>query len=139
MGSLDVYYLFEHDENPVVVTTADEVDALIDRVRSESPPEAPILMDVHLSGDPYAQGLDVGVSGDRGVVRYSGRDWPRGVFGVTEEECCDGEERSYFYMGHCRGFPASSEIPLDLVRAAVKEFMEVDGARPKCIRWQAVS
>ena len=139
MGSLDAYYLFEHDDNPVVVTTDDEVDALIDRVRSESPPNAPILMDVHLSGDPYEQGLDVGVSGNRGVVRYSGRDWPLGVCSSNEEESSDGEDRSYFYMGHWRGFPSNSEIPLDLVRAAVKEFMATNGARPECVRWRAAS
>jgi immunity protein Imm1 of predicted polymorphic toxin system len=138
VGSLAVYYLFEHDESPVVAARAADVDALIDRVRSESPKEAPILMDVHLSGDPCAQGLDVGVSGDRGVVRYSGREWPRGVVS-TGDETSDGEERSYFYMGHWRGFPASSEISLDLVRAAVKEFMATDGARPTCVRWQPAS
>ncbi|MCP2260675.1 Immunity protein Imm1 [Streptoalloteichus tenebrarius] len=135
MGSLDVYYLFEHDESPVVVATAEDVDALIDRVRSESPREAPILMDVHLSGDPYTQGLDVGVSDGRGVVRYAGRDWPRGVVSVNEQSSGD-EEVAYFYMGHWRGFPANAEIPLELVRAAVKEFMESGGARPTCIRWQ---
>ncbi|MEU4802781.1 Imm1 family immunity protein [Actinosynnema sp. NPDC023587] len=134
-----MYYLFEHDENPIVLTTAEEVDALIDRVRSDSPPQAPILMDVHLSEDPYAQGLDIGVSGGHGVVRYSGRNWPRGVVSVNDGEPADGKERSYFYMGHWRGFPANSEIPLDLVRAAVKEFMATDGARPECICWQATS
>lgn len=135
MGSLDVYYLFEHDERPVVVTTADEVDALIDRVRSESPQQAPILMDVHLSGDPYSQGLDVGVSDDRGVVRYSGRDWPRGTVS-TSGKISDGEERPYFYMGHCREFPANAEVSLNLIRAAVKEFLATGGARPTCIHWQ---
>lgn len=98
-----------------------------------------MLMDVHLSGDPYAQGLDVGVSDGHGVVRYSGRDWPSGVVSVGDGEPSDGAERSYFYMGHWRSFPANSEVPLDLVRAAVKEFMATDGARPECIRWDADS
>jgi Immunity protein Imm1 len=79
------------------------------------------------------------LSDGRGVVRYSGRDWPRGVVSVNDDEPSDGEERSYFYMGHWRGFPANSEIPLDLVRAAIKEFMATDGARPECIRWQTAS
>lgn len=139
MGSPDVYYLFEHDESPIVVTTAEEVDALITRVRADSPPQAPILMDVHLSGDPYAQGLDVGISDDRGVVRYSGRDWPHGVVSTNDREPSDGEEQSYFYMGHWRGFPANSEIALDVVRAAVKEFLATGGARPESIRRQAAS
>ncbi|MBB4968139.1 Imm1 family immunity protein [Saccharothrix violaceirubra] len=67
MGSLDVHYLYEHGDTPGTVSTVDEVDALIDRVRAESPPAAPILMEVHRSGDPYAQGLDVGIEVDRGA------------------------------------------------------------------------
>jgi hypothetical protein len=130
-----VYYLFEHDDSPVVITTAEEVDTLIDRVRAESPGQAPILMDVHMSGDPYSQGMDVGVSNDRGVIRYSGRDWPGGVVS-TGNGSANGAELSYFYMGHWRGLPANSEIPLDLVRKAMKEFMTTDGARPTSLRWQ---
>jgi hypothetical protein len=135
MGSLDVYYLFEHDDNPVVLSTVDEVDALIDRVRAESPQAAPILMDVHMSGEPYAQGLDVGIADDHGVIRYSGREWPRGVVS-TGDGPADGEAHPYFYMGHWREFPANAEIPLEVIRQAVKEFMESDGARPTCVRWQ---
>lgn len=134
MGPLDVYYL-STQEYPVVVSTVEEVDALIDRVRAESPPAAPILMDVHLSGDPYSQGLDVGISTDCGVIRYSGREWPEGVVS-TGEHAADQTERPYFYMGHWREFTASAEVPLDVIKQAVKEFLMTDGARPTCIRWQ---
>ena len=135
MGSLDVYYMLEHDKNPVVVSTAEEVDALIYRVRAESPPTAPILMEVHLSGDPYSQGMDVGISDDHGVIRYSGRAWPEGVIS-TGENTADHTERPYFYMGSWREFPTSAEVPLDLIREAVKEFLTTDGARSTCIQWQ---
>jgi hypothetical protein len=134
VGSLDVYYLPEQD-SPIVVSTMEEVDALIDRVRAESPSAAPILMDVHLSGNPAPQGLDVGISTDCGVIRYSGRDWPRGVMS-TGEKRTDQTERPYFYMGHWRKFTASAEIPLDVIREAVKEFLVTDGARPTCVQWQ---
>ncbi|MBB5956410.1 hypothetical protein FHS29_002996 [Saccharothrix tamanrassetensis] len=130
-----MYYLYEHGDTPVTVSTVDEVDALIDRVRAESPPAAPILMDVHLSGDPYAQGIDVGIAVDHGVIRYSGREWPRGVVSAGDGPM-GGETRSYFYMGHGREFPSNSEVPIDIVRQAVKEFMESNGARPTCVRWQ---
>ncbi|MEU6155155.1 Imm1 family immunity protein [Actinosynnema sp. NPDC047251] len=133
-----MYYLYEHGDIPVTLSTVDEVDALLDRVRVESPPAAPMLMDVHLSGDPYAQGLDVGVAVDRGVIRYSGREWPHGVVS-TGDGSADGEPRSYFYMGHGREFPANSEVPIDVIRKAVKEFMESNGARPTCVRWQDAS
>jgi len=135
MGALDVYYLYEHGDTPVTVSTMDELDALIDHVCAESPPAAPILMDVHLSGDPYAQGLDIGIVVDHGVIRHSGREWPRGVVSAGEGSA-DGEPRSYYYMGHGREFPANSAVPIDVIRQAVKEFMESNGARPTCIRWQ---
>lgn len=136
MGSLDVYYMFEHDENPVAVSTTGGVDELISHVRTESPDAAPILMEVHLSGGPYSQGLEIGISNDHGVIRYSGREWPEGVISAGENTT-DHTERSYFYMGSWRGFPASAEIPLCLIREAVKEFLTTDGARPTCVQWQA--
>ncbi|WP_436500004.1 Imm1 family immunity protein [Actinokineospora sp. HUAS TT18] len=137
MGSLDVYYLPEHDESPVVVATEDEVDALIDAVAAQSPSTAPILMDVHLSGDPYAQGLDVGVAAERGLIRYAGRDWPLGVVS-TGAAPAGGNPVPYFYMGHWREFPSNAEIPLATIKAAIKEFMSTDGGRPASVKWQEV-
>jgi hypothetical protein len=135
VGSLDVYYLREHGKNPMVVSTVEEVDALIDRVRAESPPAAPILMYVHLSGEPAAQGLDVGISSDCGIIRYAGREWPEGVLS-TGENPDDHTERPYCYMDNWTGLPAGAEVSLDVIRQAVKEFLATDGARPTCVRWQ---
>jgi hypothetical protein len=42
VGALDVYYLHEHGDDPIVVSTEADVDALIDRVRRESPVTAPM-------------------------------------------------------------------------------------------------
>lgn len=135
MGSLDAYYLHEHENAPITLTTPDDIDALIERVRAESPQAAPILMDVHLSGDPFSQGLDIGVRSNCGIVRYSGDKWPRGVISIGEQSELE-EEVAYFYMGNWRGFPSNSEVPLNMVRQALKEFMETDGKRPECIQWQ---
>ncbi|CRK56026.1 hypothetical protein [Alloactinosynnema sp. L-07] len=137
MGSLDVYYLPEHDESPVMVATEDEVDAFIDKVVAQSPMAAPILMDLHLSGDPYAQGLDVGVVAERGLIRYAGRDWPLGVVS-TGEASAGGNPVPYFYMGHWREFPSNAEISLATIKAAIKEFMSTNGVRPICVQWQEV-
>lgn len=135
MGSLDVYYLAEHGAKPIVLASSEDVDSLIDQVSAGSPPGAPIMMDVHLSGDPYAQGLDVGVASDRGMVRYAGGDWPLGVISAGTGDAPDVEV-AYFYMGNWRGFPARSEISLVTVSQAIKEFMVSNGARPTCVQWE---
>ncbi|MDQ2584575.1 hypothetical protein CKY47_11385 [Saccharothrix yanglingensis] len=56
VGALDVYYLYEHGDAPIVLSTADEVGDSVDRVRAESSPAAAILMDVHLSDDRTRKG-----------------------------------------------------------------------------------
>lgn len=136
MAALDVYYARGHGEHPVTVATADDVDALIDRVRAESPAHAPILMEVHIAGDPYGQGLDVGIGEDRGALRYSGRDWPEGVYSIGDGPA-DAEPSQYFYMDTDTEFPPNADIPLATVRQAVREFLATDGARPTCVEWQA--
>lgn len=135
MAALDVYYARGHGQHPVTISTADDVDALVDRVCAESPERAPILMEVHISGDPYSQGLDVGVDGDRGALRYSGRDWPEGIYS-TGDGPVDGEPLRYFYMDSDTEFPPNANVPLATVREAIREFLATDGARPTCVEWQ---
>jgi hypothetical protein len=134
VAALDVYYRRDHGAAPTTVSTSDEVTELIDRVRAESPESAPILMELHLSGDPYTQGLDVGINGDCGVLRYSGRDWPEGVYSAGS---AGRKPVAYFYMDTWTEFPANAEVPLTIVRQAVQQFLATDGARPTCVEWQA--
>ena len=136
MAALDFYYARGHGDNPITVATADDVDALIERVCAESAENAPILMEVHISGDPYSQGLDVGVVGDHGALRYSGRDWPEGVYS-TGDGPTDGEPLHYFYMDTDTEFPSNADVPLATIRKAVLEFLATNGARPTCVEWQA--
>lgn len=135
MAALDVCYARGHGDTPVTITTPDEVDALIERVRAESPKHAPILMEVHLSGDPYAQGLDVGIKGDRGLLRYSGRDWPEGVYSAGDGPA-EGEPLVYFYLDTYTEFPPNAEVSLVAVRQAVRDFLATNGARPAGVKWQ---
>ncbi|MEW2134892.1 Imm1 family immunity protein [Streptomyces sp. NPDC005435] len=43
----------------------------------------------------------------------------------------------YMLLGHVREFMPGSEIPLELVRRAVKEFLSSGGRVPACVEWQA--
>ncbi|MEU8489248.1 Imm1 family immunity protein [Streptomyces sp. NPDC048641] len=45
-------------------------------------------------------------------------------------------EASYSIMGNMTEFPERSEIPISLVRQAVKEFLSSAGKRPACAEWQ---
>ncbi len=46
------------------------------------------------------------------------------------------EEPVYHIMGHLTEFPEESEIPIGLVRQAVKEFISSGGCRPECVAWK---
>jgi hypothetical protein len=133
--ALAAYYARGHGDNPVLVETADAVDLLIDRVRAESPTRAPILLELHLADDPYAQGLDVGVNGDHGVLRYSGREWPDGLYSFGD--AAETTPKRYFYLDSDTEFPASAEIPLAVVRQAVRDFLATGGALPPGVTWRA--
>jgi hypothetical protein len=39
-------------------------------------------------------------------------------------------------MGNDTDFPVDSEIPIDLIRQATKEFIASGGERPTCVQWQ---
>lgn len=135
MGTLSAYYSSEHGGDPVVVSTAGEVDALIDRIRAESPDDAPILMQLYVSDDVHGQELSVGIRGDRGVLRYAGREWFEGVYSVGRG-IVDGEPLLYFYADHDTEFPSNSEVALTVVRDAVKQYLDTSGARPEHVEWQ---
>ncbi|SDC51258.1 Imm1 family immunity protein [Actinokineospora iranica] len=134
MVPLEVYYAHEHEDDPIVVTTEAEVDALIDRVKAESPSDAPILMQIH-PADGSKQEFAVGIRGDVGVLYFTGREWPHGVYSVGEGAYTH-DELAYFFADQWTGFPSNAEIPLDDIRRAFKEHLVTDGARPTNIRWQ---
>jgi hypothetical protein len=42
----------------------------------------------------------------------------------------------YMLLGHVREFMPGSEIPVERIRQAVKEFLGNGGEIPTCIEWQ---
>jgi Immunity protein Imm1 len=138
MTALEVWYRGQNE--PVTATSPEDVDALIERVRTGLPTGRRIIMDVHLTGDPWSQGLDVGIRADPaghvGVLRYSGREWSEGVYSTcgNGQSPAVGDEGKLWYDDS--PFPPDAEIPLDEVREAVREFLATGGARPRCVTWQ---
>jgi hypothetical protein len=133
-------YRREHLREPAVLSTAGEVDAMIDwlllspldenlaQVHSLQRPRLP-------SGVPDHEVL-VGVDGSRrvGVVAFGDSDG--NAFTLSSPGDYRDGEIAYGIMGHSREFPDHSEIPVDLVRQAVKEFLFSGGQRPECVQWQ---
>src|SRR5688572_6027816 len=68
-----------------------------------------------------------------GALYYFGADVDDVFF--SRGNMVSDEEVVYGYMGNERYFPVDSEVPLDLVRQAIKEFLAT-ARRPTCVQWQ---
>ncbi|UWE13590.1 Imm1 family immunity protein [Actinacidiphila bryophytorum] len=134
---VQAYYRNEHGEDPVLLQGASDVDALIDVLLASRPSEN--LAALHSLARPLMPAgvpdheLLVGANGDRlvGVLAFM----DDGNFVSLDSS---KEEGSVFYsiMGSATEFPVDSEVPIDLVREAVKEFLSSGGRRPNCVQWR---
>ncbi|GAB3150901.1 hypothetical protein GCM10027290_39170 [Micromonospora sonneratiae] len=130
-------YLLEHVKAPLILTAAEDVDSLIDSLERSS--VGCNLAQLHSldrsalpSGFPDHE-LLVGVDGERGVGALAFMDdgnW------TTLGADIGRDEVGYSIMGHLTEFPERSEIPIGLIREAVKEFCASGGRRPTCVKWQ---
>ncbi|GAB1644278.1 Imm1 family immunity protein [Krasilnikovia sp. MM14-A1259] len=130
-------YRLDHVEVPLRLSGPGDVDALIDSLLEG--PDDQNLAQLHSldrtllpSGD-FDHELLVGADRALGVGALAFMDegnWttlgPEG--GRTEV--------NYFIMGHLTEFPERSDISIDLLRRAVKEFVLSGGKRPTCVDWQ---
>ncbi|MET9987663.1 Imm1 family immunity protein [Streptomyces rochei] len=133
----EAFYREEHLSGREVVGI-DDVDNVIDALLAGSDSEN--MAELHslqrpnlVSGFPDHEFL-VGVSREYqvGVVAYMDG---AGNFVSLGDSATQGSV-GYYLVGHEREFPERSEISIDLVRRAVKEFVASSGQRPTCIRWQ---
>jgi hypothetical protein len=135
------YRLFHDVRTAEPLTSTEDVDALIDALLAG--PANENLAQVHsLERSPMPSGypdheLLVGVDSSRGVGLLTFMDatgnW------VTVGEPTDEEWVVYFIATHYTELPGSSEIAVDLVRQAAREFVMSGGQRPTCVEWQAYS
>ncbi|MGW4390421.1 Imm1 family immunity protein [Streptomyces sp. NPDC004685] len=134
---MEAYYRNEHGQSPVVLRSPEDVDNLIDELLVSDPSdnmaalyslERPLMP----AGVPDHE-LMVGADGDLQVGVLAFMD--DGNFVSLGPDAGRGEV-SYFVMGNMTEFPVRSEIPITLVRRAVKEFLSSSGKRPTCVEWQ---
>ncbi|MFD0034090.1 Imm1 family immunity protein [Streptomyces sp. NPDC127172] len=134
---VEACYRSEHGDAPVELRSPEDVDKLIDELLASDcsenmavlhSMERPLLP----SGFPDHE-LMVGANGDLQVGVLSFMD--DGNF-VSLGPVDGRGEVSYCTIGHMTEFPERSEIPISLVRQAVKEFLSSAGKRPACVEWQ---
>jgi hypothetical protein len=124
------------DDEPLVINTAIDADALIDRVLAECADHfvPPLIQLSRRDADGWAV-LEVGLSGERGLVAHTDNTGAVISHGSDRD---DGKTIAYDYMGNVRELPQSAEISLASVRRAVHVFVDTNGARPTGIQWRAV-
>ncbi|MFD9961443.1 Imm1 family immunity protein [Amycolatopsis sp. NPDC058986] len=121
-------------DDPTIVTTAAELDAVLDKVAAL---DGPRLVQLYPADGPDGPELSAGLHGDRGVLRYAGHDAPSGSCsrntGTPFARPEWGAVR-YYYMTSDNDYPDNAEIPAEAVRKAAHEFMTT-GARPTSVEW----
>lgn len=137
-SGVEAYFRKEHGDRRVLLETPEDVDAMIDSLLGGSNFEN--LAELHClgrellpSGFPDHE-LLVGANPELqvGVLEFMDADG-----NVVSRGSLEGRgEVPYFIVGNPTEFPEYSEIPIALVRQAVKEFLASGGQRPTCIEWQ---
>jgi hypothetical protein len=126
-------------EDPVLLSTADDVDRLIDALLAGPPlHDAAHLVsrarpkttagwwdhELYVGVDRAAQVGALALSAPE-VGHIASAGAPGSRSGVAYHVAC-----------HWTEFPGDSEIPVALVREAMKEFLRSGGAVPTCIEWK---
>lgn len=141
--SIEAYYRHEHDDRPVVIRTEADIDQLVDDLLAESfdhTQAALYLAERPLTEQGYPDhDFRVGINAERkvGGLKFAGPvDGSAGVWYAAGEQS-QHSEVSYEYAGHPEEFPLDSELSLDQIRDAVKEFLRSGGERPTSVEWRA--
>lgn len=130
----------EHGDSPIHLSSEADVDRLVDSLLVEDfgNSVAAIYADGRLNpaGFPDHE-LLIGIDSEGGVgsLRYTGQSAPFSGTFYGLGRASKRDEVFYYYMGHDRGFPPDSELPVDAIRGALKEFLASNGERPTSIEW----
>ena len=127
---------YKHGVGVSLLRTDDDIDGFLAELLNAGPDyqsATVYAVDESADEDPTHE-LVVGVDQATalGAVRYAGDvgEW----FSKGEQVNPDGVR--YLYFGTAHEFPADSEVPLDLVRQALRELLANEGTRPESLTWQ---
>ncbi|MET7334515.1 Imm1 family immunity protein [Nonomuraea sp. NPDC005650] len=135
---VEAYYASSHRDAPELLATPEDVDALIDTLLSMPDTHRVAALFVAERVDPDTgfpdHELYLAVNGDAGVGALKYAD-PAGNWASSGRPETQSGAGGYRMIHERIPFPANSDIPLDLARQAVKEFLS-GGRRPGCVPWQ---
>ncbi|MFE3500633.1 Imm1 family immunity protein [Kitasatospora sp. NPDC059146] len=137
--SIQARYRKGHGKNPVVITSLDEVDAFIDDLLDGE-------SDYNTLAEVYSQDREVTALGfpdhqlmvcaskslGLGLVSYMDANGNFTSLGSPETRT----KPTYHFVWNTTQFADHSEIPIPLLRQAVKEFLISGGRQPTCLEWQ---
>jgi hypothetical protein len=135
MTTVEAWYeVDQHDAH--VLTDEGQVEVLLDKLAARAEARLVSLFTgdalEDVGGFPSVEFL-VGVGGgvQRGVLRVADTE---GLW-ISRGDDVDCDPVVYHYMNVPHEFPANAELPLEEVKAAVREFVHT-GRRPACVQWQ---
>ncbi|GAA3879818.1 hypothetical protein GCM10022243_50580 [Saccharothrix violaceirubra] len=131
---LKVYYDAGHADDPVVVTTPQQVRELLATVRDKHPAGNAVLLTIVHAEDPWSSELNAGLDGDVGVLHYSGEDHPDGAYSHSRMPS-NSEPVIYYYVTADTEFPPDSEVTAADVEDAVVAYLATN-QRPETVPWQ---
>jgi len=134
---------YKNSEGPTLLNTPDDVDALVDAVLAESFENS--ITTLYSTARPLMESgvpdheLRIALYAEAkvGGIRYAGDDGTSEGSWYVPGQVSQREEVFYYYQGHDHGWPQDSEVSIDDVRRAVKEFVESEGSRPTTVEWKA--
>lgn len=134
--TLEMTFTAEHS-TPIVATTPEQIDTAFDELLVAGPGNS--LAELHVRERPllpsgfYDHALWVAVDPAAGVgaLQYLGPDFAGYALGGESRR----EEVFYYFVGQAHDFARDSDVPLELVRQAVHEFVGRGGLRPTGVEW----
>jgi hypothetical protein len=132
---------FQNDE-PTIVTSADEIDELIDALISAGSQQSVAALAVRerplseLGLPDHEFEIAVNVDGKVGGLRYAGRNGDESGTWYAVGSQRRPDPLMYAHVGNESLFPSDSELPIDVVRDAAREFLASGGERPSSVDWR---
>ncbi len=135
MVELEVWYdqVSENDFYPgdpaILLRSASGLDALIDRVQTETREHrVSAMVQMNIRGIEHFPVVSAGLGQTVGFLHYLAEDAGRTIGDGDPDATVE-----YTYCGSLNEIPADSEVPIDVVRQGLHEFMAT-GTRPSVVR-----